>query len=487
MKILPVILAGGAGNRLWPLSRKKYPKQFLKLIPNKQGDHCNTMLQDTLIRLKDLDTLPATLICNEEHRFIAAEQLRQIDLKTYNIILEPVGRNTAPAIALAAFNAIKNGEDPLLLVLAADHDIRNTEEFCKVVTGAIDQAMDSKLVTFGIVPDKAETGYGYIKRGKEESVEKECSESLVFKVDRFVEKPNLETAQQYLDSGEFYWNSGMFLFKASVYLDSLKQFAPKIFVACEKAMKGIKHDLDFIRINEEAFKTCPDDSIDYAVMEPLTNMETSSGVEGSSKVVVVPLNVGWSDVGGFASLWEITNKDKNNNVLSGDVLINNTNNCLIKSEDKIVAAVGVENLVIVSTKDAVLVVHKNNTQQVKLIVNQLKVDKRVEVDIQREIFRPWGSFDLIDKGECYQVKRILVKPGAKLTMQMHRFRAEHWIVVSGTALVKKGDEEFLLTQNESVYLPVGIKHGLHNPGLLDLKIIEVQSGTYLGEDDIVRF
>ncbi|MCJ8314192.1 MAG: mannose-1-phosphate guanylyltransferase/mannose-6-phosphate isomerase [Saccharospirillaceae bacterium] len=474
MNILPVIMAGGSGTRLWPLSRKKYPKQFLNLT----GDDSSTMLQDTLKRLDNLNTLPATLICNEDHRFIAAEQIRQLGLSLgqtgVSIILEPVGRNTAPAIALAAFHAIKNGADPLLLVLAADHDIRDSQEFCNVIESACDQALNGKLVTFGIVPNKPETGYGYIKRGDKE-------EGVGFKVDQFVEKPNLETAQQYLDSGEFYWNSGMFLFKASVYLDSLKEFAPDMFVACEQAMANIKNDLDFVRINEAAFKACPDDSIDYAVMEPL------SSAEGSSKTVVVPLDVGWSDVGGFSALWDVKQKDNNNNALSGDVFTTDTKNCLIVADDKMITTVGVDNLVIISTKDAVLVAHKDKAQDVKNIVNQLKKQNRPEVDFHREVYRPWGSYDSIDRGERYQVKRITVKPGAKLSVQMHHHRAEHWVVVSGSAMVKKGDKDILLTENESIYLPVGVVHALHNPGVIDLELIEVQSGSYLGEDDIVRF
>jgi len=374
MNILPVILAGGAGNRLWPLSRKKYPKQFLNLT----GNESSTMLQDTLNRLDNLTTLPATLICNDDHRFIAAEQVRQLGLKDCSIILEPVGRNTAPAIALAAFNAIKDGEDPLMLVLASDHNIRDSQKFCRIVDSACEQAAMGKLVTFGIVPNKPETGYGYIKRGTKE-------EGGGFTVDQFVEKPNLETARQYLDSGEFYWNSGMFLFNASVYLDALKEFAPKIFDACEQSMADVKNDLDFIRINEDAFKSCPDDSIDYAVIERLT------GTEDSSKVVVVPLDVGWSDVGGFAALWEVKDKDENNNAVSGDVLTTDSKNCLIMSDDKIVAALGVDDLVIISTKDAVLVAHKDKSEEVKTLVNQLKVDDRAEVGCHRKVYRPWGS------------------------------------------------------------------------------------------------
>lgn len=459
--ILPVIMAGGAGSRLWPLSRDLMPKQFLKL----DGD--TTMLQSTVQRLLGLDTLPPLVICNEEHRFIAAEQLRQINQLDHNIILEPAGRNTAPAIALAAMTAVKKGHDPLLLVLAADHIIADNQVFCKVVTQAAEFAEAGNLVTFGIVATGPETGYGYIKRG--------IDKSGAYSVQQFVEKPDLATAQGYVNSGEYYWNSGMFIFKASVYLAELKQHCPEIFAACEQAMAEVDPDLDFIRVNKDAFLACPDDSIDYAVMEKTT------------KAVVVPLNAGWSDVGSWSSLWGVTVKDENNNVHKGDVLSVASKNNYVFAETGLVATVGLENIVVVQTKDAVLVAAKDKVQDVKAIVQQLKAAGRTEHKIHREVYRPWGKYDSIDNGERYQVKRITVKPGEKLSIQMHHHRAEHWIVVSGTANVTIDGKDTLLSENQSIYIPLGAVHALENPGKIPLELIEVQSGSYLGEDDIVRF
>ena len=459
--ILPVILAGGTGSRLWPLSRDLMPKQFLKL------DGETTMLQATVQRLRGLDTLPPLVICNEEHRFIAAEQLRQINQLDHNIILEPAGRNTAPAIALAAMTAVKKGQDPLLLVLAADHIIAETEAFCQVVAQASEFAAAESLVTFGIVATGPETGYGYIKRGAEQSG--------AYSVQQFVEKPDLTTAKHYVSSGEYYWNSGMFIFKASVYLSELKKHRPDIFAACELAMAEVDPDLDFIRVNKDAFLACPDDSIDYAVMEKTT------------KAVVVPLNAGWSDVGSWSSLWDVTAKDENHNVLKGDVLTVSSKNNYVFAETSLVATVGLENIVVVQTKDAVLVAAKDKVQDVKAIVQQLKGAGRTEHKIHREVYRPWGKYDSIDNGERYQVKRITVKPGEKLSIQMHHHRAEHWIVVSGTANVTVDGKDTLLSENQSVYIPLGAIHALENPGKIPLELIEVQSGSYLGEDDIVRF
>lgn len=459
--ILPVIMAGGTGSRLWPLSRDLMPKQFLKL------DGETTMLQATVQRLRGLDTLPPLVICNEEHRFIAAEQLRQINQLDHNIILEPAGRNTAPAIALAAMTAVKKGQDPLLLVLAADHIIADTQAFCQVVAQASEFAAAESLVTFGIVATGPETGYGYIKRGAEQSG--------AYSVQQFVEKPDLTTAKHYVSSGEYYWNSGMFIFKASVYLAELKQHRPDIFAACELAMAEVDPDLDFIRVNKDAFLACPDDSIDYAVMEKTT------------KAVVVPLNAGWSDVGSWSSLWDVTAKDDNHNVLKGDVLTVSSKNNYVFAETSLVATVGLENIVVVQTKDAVLVAAKDKVQDVKAIVQQLKGAGRTEHKIHREVYRPWGKYDSIDNGERYQVKRITVKPGEKLSIQMHHHRAEHWIVVSGTANVTVDGKDTLLSENQSVYIPLGAIHALENPGKIPLELIEVQSGSYLGEDDIVRF
>lgn len=458
----PVIMAGGSGTRLWPLSRQKFPKQFLPLTSGE------SMLQQTVLRLSNLETLSPILICNEDHRFVAAEQMRQLEIEDTQIILEPVGRNTAPAIALAAFKAQNAGRDPLLLVLAADHDIQQSDTFCQVVESAITLAHEGKLVTFGIVPNCPETGYGYIKRG-------ENLNDHAFVVSRFVEKPDTATAQAYLDSGDYYWNSGMFLFKASRYLTELKAHRPDIYAACEKAISEEHPDLDFVRINSEAFEICPDDSIDYAVMEKTTD------------AVVVPLDAGWNDVGSFSALWQVKEQDENGNAFDGDVKAVGTKNSMVLADDKLVATIGVEDLVIVNTKDAILVAHKDKSQEVKAIVNQLKASKRSEFEFHREVYRPWGKYDSIDSGERFQVKRITVKPGAKLSVQMHHHRAEHWIVVSGTAKVTKGDEEVLLTENQSIYIPIGILHSLENPGKVPLELIEVQSGSYLGEDDIVRF
>lgn len=462
--LLPVIMAGGTGSRLWPLSRELMPKQFLKLC----GD--TTMLQATVQRLQGLELETPLVICNEEHRFIAAEQLRQIDRLNHNIILEPVGRNTAPAIALAALTAIKQGQDPLLLVLAADHVIQDSETFHQAIAKATTLAQADQLVTFGIVPTAAETGYGYIRRGVAASLSDHA-----FTVAEFVEKPGLTTAQQYLESGEYYWNSGMFMFKASVYLAELKQFRPEILAVCEAAISNVEPDLDFIRVDKDAFSACVADSIDYAVMEKTT------------KAVVVPMAAGWNDVGAWSSLWEISAKDSNGNVHQGDVLSTASNNNYIFAETSLVATVGLENTVVVQTKDAVLVAAKDKVQDVKAIVQQLKAAGRTEHKIHREVYRPWGKYDSIDNGQRYQVKRITVKPGEKLSIQMHHHRAEHWIVVSGTANVTVDGKEILLTENQSVYIPLGAVHALENPGKIPLELIEVQSGSYLGEDDIVRF
>ena len=459
--ILPVIMAGGSGTRLWPLSRSNYPKQFLTI----SGEY--TMLQGTLNRLDGLVHSPAMLICNEEHRFIAAEQVRQLCVEHSGILLEPEGRNTAPAIALSAFKALENGDDPVLLVLAADHIINDITAFQQSVNQAETLAENGKLVTFGIVGNKPETGYGYIKRGE--------NYQTGFVVERFVEKPSQANAEEYIESGVYYWNSGMFMFKASRYLEELKAYRPDIYDACKKAMLSQNNDMDFVRVDKLAFEACPDKSIDYAVMEQ------------TKDAVVVPMDAGWSDVGGFSSLWEVSKHDEDGNAFSGDVKAVNTKNTLAFGDDKLVAIVGVEDLVIVNTKDAVLVAHKNESQKVKAIVQQLKDEQRSEVNFHREVYRPWGKYDSVDSGERFQVKRITVKPGAKLSVQMHHHRSEHWIVVSGTAKVQIDDTEHYVTENESVYIPITAVHALENPGKVDLELIEVQSGSYLGEDDIVRY
>ncbi len=463
--ILPVIMAGGSGSRLWPLSRDLMPKQFLKL----DGDL--TMLQATVRRLRGLNAEAALVICNEDHRFVAAEQLRQIQQLNNNIILEPAGRNTAPAIALAAFAALKKAQDPLLLVLAADHVIADAEAFVQVVLTASQFAQADQLVTFGIVPTAPETGYGYIKRGPV----KQMNSAEAFQVAEFVEKPKLDTARCYLESGDYYWNSGMFLFKASRYLAELKQHRPDIYMACEQAMQEVDPDLDFIRVNQQAFLACPSESIDYAVMEK------------TDAAVVVPLDARWSDVGSWSSLWDISEKNSQGNVHKGDVLSFDSRDNYVFAETALVATVGLQNTVVVQTKDAVLVAAKDKVQDVKAIVQQLKQQGRSEHRIHREVYRPWGKYDSIDQGERYQVKRITVNPGQKLSVQMHHHRAEHWIVVAGTALVTVNGVETLLSENQSVYIPLGAVHALENPGKIPLELIEVQSGTYLGEDDIVRF
>lgn len=463
MSLFPVIMAGGNGSRLWPLSRQLFPKQFLTL----QGE-CS-MLQTTLQRLNGLNCANPLVICNEEHRFIVAEQLRQVEKLARNIILEPAGRNTAPAIALAALTAVANGNDPLLLVLAADHVIKDEVAFRAAVNVAIPFAESGKLVTFGIVPTGPETGYGYIMRGHKEA------EGVAFSVARFVEKPNLDTAQHYVECGDYYWNSGMFLFRASRYLEELRQFRPDILTACEQAIGLVDPDMDFVRVDKAAFLACPDDSIDYAVMEK------------TADAVVVPMDAGWSDVGSWSSLWDISDKDEHYNVQHGDVLSHDSHNNYVFAETGLVATVGVNDVVVVQTKDAVLVAAKDKVQEVKQIVSQLKATGRTEHHVHREVYRPWGKYDSIDAGHRYHVKRITVKPGEKLSLQMHHHRAEHWIVVSGTAKVTNGETVQLVGENQSIYIPLGSVHALENPGKIPVELIEIRTGAYLGEDDIVRF
>ncbi|AHM73224.2 mannose-1-phosphate guanylyltransferase/mannose-6-phosphate isomerase [Yersinia hibernica] len=462
--LLPVIMAGGTGSRLWPMSRELYPKQFLRL------HGVNSMLQETVNRLEGISVREPVVICNEEHRFLVAEQLRQINKLSHNIILEPVGRNTAPAIALAALNAVSQGDDPVMLVLAADHIINNRDAFHQAITSAIPFAKKDSLVTFGIVPTGPETGYGYIQRG--DAIVNDISEA--FKVGRFVEKPSLETAEQYIRSGEYYWNSGMFMFRAKRYIQELEKFRPDILDACKAAMKDSDSDKDFITIDKDKFSACPDESIDYAVMEQTSN------------AVVVPLDAGWSDVGSWSALWDVSNKDKSGNAITGDTFLHDTQNCYINTDEKLVAAVGVDNLVIVSTKDAVLVVDKSKVQDVKKIVEHLKLTKRSEYRRHRETYRPWGRCDIVVNEQRFNVNRITVKPGGSFSMQMHHHRAEHWIVLSGTAKVTIGEKTFLITENQSTFIPIGSLHMLENPGKIPLELIEVQSGSYLGDDDIIR-
>lgn len=458
--ILPIILSGGSGSRLWPLSRELHPKQFLSLLNN------SSLLQNTINRLDD-DCENPIIICNNEHRFIVAEQLRQNNTIARNIILEPIGKNTAPAIALAALQSIDEGDDPVLIVLAADHAIDDSKAFQKAIKKGALAADKGKLVTLGITPSSPETGYGYIRRGVA------IDEGYV--VESFDEKPNLKTAKCYLEDGDYLWNSGMFMFKASKFLEELAKYSPDILSVCQEAFRERSFDIDFTRIPEEVFCKCQDKSIDYAVMEH------------TKEAIVIPLEANWSDVGSFSSLWEVNDKDENNNFIKGDVISKYTRSCYINSQDRLIATVGVKDLVIVETKDAVLVSHMDKVQDVKEIVNQLKSENRYEYKHHREVYRPWGKYDSLDSGTRDQVKRITVKPGAKLSVQMHHHRSEHWVVVSGTAKVTNDDETFLVTENESTYIPLGKIHSLENPGVLPLELIEVQTGSYLGEDDIVRF
>jgi len=461
----PVILSGGIGSRLWPLSREHYPKQLLALV----GEQ--TMLQSTITRLENIPNLaPPIIVCNEDHRFLVAEQLRCIDIKPSAILLEPVGRNTAPAIAIAALAALDNDPDAVLLALPADHLIQKVDIFQEVIKQAFSISNQELLITFGIVPTKPETGYGYIKKGEQIN-------QHIHKVAQFVEKPNLETAIKYLETKDYFWNSGIFLFKAQTYLNELKQFEPQIFEICTRAFDKLALDLnsDFVRVDEELFKQCISKSIDFAVMEKTT------------KAAIIPLDAGWSDIGAWTALWEVSKQDNNGNILQGDIFTENVNNCYLRSEYRLLATLGVENLIVVETADAVLVAHKDYAQHVKNVVDHLKRTKRREANLHRKVIRPWGSYESIDNEPRFQVKRITVNVGASLSLQMHHHRSEHWIIVKGTAKIIKGDEEFLLTENQSTYIPLGVKHRLENPGKIPLEIIEIQSGSYLGEDDIVRF
>ncbi|QYM92308.1 mannose-1-phosphate guanylyltransferase/mannose-6-phosphate isomerase [Dickeya zeae] len=459
---IPVVMAGGIGSRLWPLSRELYPKQFICL----HGQL--SMLQETIERLNDIESGPPLVICNEEHRFLVAEQLRQIGKLSSNIILEPVGRNTAPAIALTALHAIRNGDDPLLLILAADHVIENSSAFSQAINTAIPIADQGRLVTFGIVPNRPETGYGYIHRSTE------YSSNASYIVDGFVEKPSLEVAKEYLSTGEYYWNSGIFMFRAKKYLEELRKFRPDIFDACQRTVETIKVNGDFFNFELTNFLNCPAESVDYAVMEK------------TDAAIVVPLDAGWNDVGSWSALWEISNKDSNGNSIEGDVLINNTEGCYINSEHQLVAAIGLKNTVIVNTKDAVLVANKDDVQNVKEIVDTLKKKSRREYRRHRETYWPWGRSDMLIQTERFNVNRLTIKPGGSFPIQMHYHRTEHWIVLSGTAKVTIQDKELLLTENQSTFIPIGSWHTLENPGKIPLEILEIQSGSYLGDNDFIQ-
>ena len=473
MTIKSVILSGGSGTRLWPASRESYPKQLLPLTGER------SLLQETALRLKDfpggeVDPRPL-VVTNEEYRFIIAEQLRQIGVRSPQIVLEPVGRNTAPALTLAALVAADEG-DPILLVMPADHVITEQPAFQHAIAVGAKAAAKGALVTFGIVPDRAETGYGYLRSGVT-LAEGEGARALL----EFVEKPDRATAEAYVASGAYYWNSGIFMMKASVWLAAIRRFAPEMAAACTAAVGGCTHDADFIRLDTAAFERSPSDSIDYAVMEKLAAApELGQGV-------VVPLAAGWSDVGAWDALWEVLPKNEDGNVIQGDVVMVGSHNTLAISEGRLLACLGVDDMIVVQTPDAVLVAHKSKTQEVKEIVDHLKREGRSEGMLHRKVYRPWGSYDGVDVGERFLVKRIVVKPGSCLSLQMHHHRAEHWIVVRGTAKVTRGDSTFLVSENESTFIPLGTHHRLENPGRIPLEMIEVQSGSYLGEDDIVRF
>ncbi len=464
--IIPVILSGGSGSRLWPMSRELNPKQFLSLY----GEQ--TLLQETMTRLEGVPELAApVIICNEEHRFLVAQQMKDIDVAVDKIILEPVGRNTAPAICAAAEYLHKNKDagDDVMLVLSADHVIKNTEAFHKVITEGYAIARQGQLVTFGIVPDKAETGYGYIRRSEQYQAHQ------AWKVAQFVEKPDQPTAQQYLDSGEYYWNSGMFMFQAETILQELDLFSHDIVQAVHQAVMHGGSDMDFCRLNPDDFSASPSDSIDYAVMEK------------TDKAVVLPLDANWNDIGAWSALWEINSRDEDGNVLQGDVLKVDVTNSYVHAEERMIALVGIDNCVVVETADAVLVADKSRSQDVKDIVTQLKAGQREEALLHQRVYRPWGSYETLEETDRFKVKRIIVNPGARLSLQMHHHRAEHWVVVKGTAKIRCGDKEFVMTEDQSNYIPLGTQHRLENPGVIPLEIIEIQTGSYLGEDDIVRF
>ncbi len=463
-QVIPVILSGGSGTRLWPVSRKLYPKQFIPLRENR------SLFQDTVARVKSLDEgiQSPIIICNDEHRFMAAEQLRQEGVDHADIVLEPVGRNTAPAITLAALCALQRDKNAIILVLPADHILNQQEQFKEAIALAASLSANEKLVTFGIKPTRPETGYGYIKAGSQVM-------QGAYQVEKFVEKPALDKAQTYLQSGEYSWNSGMFMFKASTLLAELEKYQPEIAASVTTAYGSQQKDLDFIRIDKDEFSACKSESIDYAVMENTDN------------AVVVALSSDWNDVGSWHALWESSLQDENNNALTGDVLLEDCQGCYVHSSNRLVTAVGMKDAVIVETADAIMVAPRDQSQKVKDIANKLNNSTREEAQIHRKVYRPWGDYESIDNAERFQVKRITVKPGERLSLQKHHHRAEHWIVVNGTAVVTCDDKEFLLSENESTYIPIGAIHRLENPGKIPLELIEVQSGTYLGEDDIERF
>ncbi|NOY52992.1 MAG: mannose-1-phosphate guanylyltransferase/mannose-6-phosphate isomerase [Deltaproteobacteria bacterium] len=464
MTLYPVILAGGSGTRLWPMSREFYPKPMLPLL----GE--NTLLQETVRRLDGIQGIAGPLfVCNEEHRFLVAEQVRKSGREPACILLEPKGRNTAPALTLAALFLLEQDPEAMMAIMPADHVIAGRKKFCDTVRQGLPLAEKGELVTFGVVPERPETGYGYIRKGKP------VKGTTASKVGEFVEKPDLQKAEEYLAAGEYLWNSGIFLMKASRWIAELKQYRPDIEKMCRKASARSHQDGDFYRVDKEAFLSCPSDSIDYAVMEK------------TDRAAVLPLDAGWSDVGDWSSLYEIAEKDEQGNVLRGDVVALDTRDSLLMSQSRFLATVGLEKMVVIETADAVLVADKKKAQDVKQVVKWLKENKREEYRIHRKVYRPWGAYEGVDAGERFQVKRLSVKPGAQLSLQKHYHRAEHWIVVRGTARITVGEKVFVLTENQSTYIPLGEMHRLENPGTIPLEIIEVQSGSYLGEDDIERF
>lgn len=473
MQVVPVILSGGSGTRLWPLSRARHPKQLLEVVEGASMLQATVMRLQALADLVDISRAPV-VVCNEEYRFISAEQLVESGYATRDIVLEPVGRNTAPALTLAALLLLGRQDDALLLAMPADHFVADREAFAQAVLAGVPAALAGDIVTFGVRPSHPQTGYGYMQVDA-------AMDLVPCPVAAFVEKPNAQTAERYLADGRYLWNGGIFLLKASVWRRAIGMFSPEILGACEDAVRRSTRDVDFVRVNAQAFAACPSDSIDYAVMEKLpASPDCGVGIKA------VPMDAGWCDVGAWDALWGISAKDADDNVLRGDVVVEETRSTMVIASDRLVACIGVEDLVVVETTDAVLVAHKNATQAVKGIVQRLKREGRPEAEAHRKVHRPWGYDDAIDAGERFQVKRIVVKPGGTLSLQMHHHRAEHWIVVRGTARVTRGDECVLLTENQTTYIPVGVSHRLENPGKLLLEIIEVQSGSYLGEDDIVR-
>ena len=467
LPLQPIILCGGSGSRLWPLSRESFPKQYLNLVGKKQ----TSLLQNTVLRLQKLKNLEAPiLICNEKHRFVVAEQMREIGIKPKSIILESQGKNTAPAVATGALRSKNDFEDSVLFVLAADHYIQNIDKFIEVVECGYQTSLSDKLVTFGIIPTSPETGFGYI-----ESHEKLTEEIKPVSIKGFIEKPNLELAKNLILDRRFSWNSGMFMFKVGTIINEFKKYSPKILDLTAKSLDSAKDDLDFLRLNDKYFSKCPEISIDNAIME-----NTSLGS-------VLPLNVGWSDIGSWEALWENEEKDENGNFLEGKIVFDNIKNCYVRGENRLITCIGLEDLIIVENNDSVLVSKKSDSQKVKTIVNELNDKGFIEAKFHKKAYRPWGSYVSIAEDKRWQVKKITVKPSSSLSLQMHHHRSEHWIVVKGTALVQIDESKKLLSENESVYIPLGSKHRLTNPGKLDLILIEVQSGSYLGEDDIYRF